>query len=122
MHDIRKGAAAGGDKEADEWVESQLGLLETGRETMRDICKRAARAALEAADPEIQQMKSKEEKLDDEKAMKWSKSRMSGLARVWDYKHDAAVKKATARVRELHSQGLLHLASNGTTEDSIFKK
>jgi hypothetical protein len=58
-------------------------------------------------------MKSKKEKLEDEKAMKWAKSQMSGLARAIDDKHDDAVKRANARVRELHNQGLLILADNG---------
>jgi hypothetical protein len=38
---------------------------------------------------------------------------MSGLERAVKDKHDATVKKATARVCELHSQGLLSLANNG---------
>jgi hypothetical protein len=70
------------------------GGRKTAREIQRDIRERAAAGG-------------------DEEADEWVDNQLSGLAKASDDRHDAAVKKATASVRKLYSQGLLSLTSNG---------
>jgi hypothetical protein len=122
MNDIRRRAAEG-DKEAIEWRAAELQRLEQGRKTMNDIRRRAAEGEEEAIEwraAELQRLEQVRETMEDirrraaagdEEARKWVKNKERGIARSRDERRDAAVEKATARVRELHSQGLLSLAN-----------